>query len=120
MNLADAQDVQIPDPHLAAAVLKALGLPLGTPIITKQVMQRLTELDTTESRIEDLTGLEHATNLENLDLGYNEIKDVSPLSGLKNLEQLSLTYNEIVDILPLSELTNLKRLDLSVIGLTQY
>ena len=36
MNVANAQEVQIPDPHLAAVVLEALGLPLGTPIITKQ------------------------------------------------------------------------------------
>jgi hypothetical protein len=69
--------------------------------------------------IRDLTGLEHATNLQDLGLNYNNIEDLSPLSNLTNLRSLSLrsgsatwNINTVADISPLTNLTKLVRLDL--------
>ena len=75
-------------------------------------MLRLIELDAWDSKITDLTGLEHATFLRDLGLCVNQIRDLSPLAGLVHLEHLSLCVNQISDISPLANLINLKSLDL--------
>ena len=62
--------------------------------------------------IEDLTGLEHAVNLEVFNLSKNQISNISPLSGLASLEWLNLYGNQISDLSPLSDLTNLEWLHL--------
>ena len=49
----------MPDAHLAAAVRNTLGLGIKAPI-TKEAMQKLTELIANERQISDLTGLEYA------------------------------------------------------------
>ncbi len=108
-GIANAQEVSIPDPNLAAAVRNALGLPQETPI-TQQLMQKLTILNAQKAQISNLTGLEHATNLEILNLKSNQISDISALADLTQLELLSLTSNQINDISPLSTLTNLSML----------
>ena len=48
--------------------------------------------------IDDLTGLEHCTALEELDLSGNQISDLTPLSGLTSLQRLRLAYNQISDL----------------------
>ena len=84
----------IPDPNLAKAVREALDLAPNASI-TKQEMRKLTKLTANDWGIEDLTGLEHATQLEALSLTRNQIEDVSPLAGLTKLKSLSLNYNRI-------------------------
>ena len=74
-SVADAQRIRMPDANLAALVRDALGLAPGAPI-TRQAMQRLTFLDAQRSGIREVTGLEHATQLEALDLFDNEIRDI--------------------------------------------
>ena len=123
--------VKIPDPNLAAAVRKALGLKANAPI-TQQAMRRLTRLETRESNIKNLTGLEHATQLQSLFLGRNQINNYVPLGQLPKLktlyiwannisdlnvlplipelEFLDLNWNAISDVSPLAEFTNLKEL----------
>ena len=108
-SVANAQTVRLPDTDLAAAVREALGLRPNAPI-TKQKLQKLTELIAEDQEIEDLTGLEHATQLGALDLTANLIQDVSPLEGLTNLKRLYLGANLIQDVSPLEGLTNLKEL----------
>ena len=103
----------IPDPNLAAAVRDALGLGPSASI-TKQTMQRLTELTAHSRDIRNLTGLEHATQLEVLRLGWNEIKDLSPLAKLTRLKQLMFYSNKISDIRPLA---NLRSLEVLLIGI---
>ena len=88
-----------------------MGLPIETPF-TQLVLNQLTELDAGNHQIEDLIGLEHATNLKRLNLPLNNISDLNPLSGLTHLENLPLWGNPISDLSPLSNLTNLKHLDL--------
>ena len=106
-----AVDVEIPDSNLERAIGEQLGLPDGTPL-TQLAMTQLTGLDAGDSQIEDLTGLEHATNLTWLALPGNEIQNLSPLAELFNLETLYLWVNPISDLSPLANLTQLSVLDL--------
>ncbi len=100
--------VHIPDPNLEAALREALGKSAGA--ITQTDLQGLTTFDGNLRNIEDLTGLEYATNLVSLDLGRNNISDLTPLAGLTKLTELTLFTNAIRDIEPLSGLVNLTSL----------
>ncbi len=137
---ATAQTVDIPDPGLRAVIEAALGKEAGVDI-TQSEMKSLESLqanrcrfltlsekgwftpvaerwicestdDTYVSSIQDLTGLEFATNLIELELSRNQISDVSPLKDLINLTHLSLINNRVSDVSPLKNLTNLRELDL--------
>ena len=101
----------IPDSQLRAAIERELGKAEGDTI-TVTDMQKLTVLYGRWNDIQDLRGIEFATNLTELFLEYNAIRDVSPLAGLANLTELELSYNAIRDISPLAGLTNLTRLRL--------
>jgi len=103
--LAPAEEpVYFADANLKVVVEKTLGVADPTPTD----MLRLTELNAHERHISNLTGLEHATNLQILGLRDNQISDISLLSVFMNLELLNLDSNPINDLSPLSGLTNLK------------
>ena len=110
--------VHIPDPHLRAAIAEALGKSPNAPI-TIQEMERLRQLDVRDNRdIQDLTGLQFATNLHELILGHwggkgNQVSDLSPIAGLTGLRLLFLHNNPISDI---SLLKGLKNLDYLVLN----
>ena len=104
--------VDMPDAHLAAAVRAALGLGADIPLIPP-LMQALTHMDAQDKAINDLTGLEAATNLTELNLSGNSISLIGSLSGLRSLTTLDLSGNSIGDISSLSGLTGLTSLDLS-------
>ena len=108
---ASAQDEWMPDPNLRQAVQAALELPDDIPL-TQLEMKRLTGLDAADSQLTDLTGLEHAMNLNWIGLGVNEIRDLSPLARLVRLEALWIFVNPLSDLSPLANLVNLKTLDL--------
>jgi internalin A len=102
--------IAIPDPGLEAAIRDALGKPAGE--ITEADMATLTSLDARERGIQDLTGLELATNLTFLQLFDNQVTDLSPLSSLASLFTLWAQFNQISDVSPLSSLTSLRSLSL--------
>ena len=104
-------EVEIPDPNLERAIREKLVLPDEIPV-TQLVMKQLTGLDTGNSQIKDLVGLEYATNLTRLSLSQNEINNLTSLAGLSYLESLSLWGNPISDLSPLANLTRLRGLDL--------
>lgn len=106
VSVSRAQPVHFADANLKAAVEMALGISDPTPTD----MLGLTRLFAGSKGIVELTGLEHADNLENLNLAGNEITDISALSGLTRLERLSLYHNDLTDISPLSGLLDLRRL----------
>ena len=106
-----AQVVDILDPNLEKAIREVLELPDQTPI-TQQEMLRLIELAAPEKQIENLTGLEHATNLKSIHVHRNNISNLQPLADLIQLESLSLWGNPISDLSPAANLIQLKRLDL--------
>ena len=105
-------DVKMPDPNLELALREELGLPESIPL-TQLVMNQLTTLDASDSQIENLTGLEHATNLKRIDVHRNNISNLKPLANLTQLEYLGLWVNPISDLSPLANLTQLKGLGLS-------
>ena len=103
--------VHIPDLNLRVAIAGALGKSPNAPI-TVEEMERLEKIEARNGGIQDLTGLQFATNLNNLDLRGNQINDISPIGGLINLRTLSLRGSPLSDISPVRGLTNLTRLEL--------
>ena len=99
-------EVVIPDENLRARVLYALNAKEGD-ILTQRSMLRLTRLNGSYDEINDITGLEHATQLADLALTHNNISDITLLANLTNLTDLGIGHNEISDITPLANLTNL-------------
>ena len=132
-DAGDENDVNIPDANLRAVIADSLGKARDAPI-TRAEMATLTELESHEADIKDLTGLQFAANLESLWLTYNPLSDLTPLcdltglrvlvlygnsianlvplSGLENLTDVHLNDNRISDLSPLAALTNLKSLTL--------
>ena len=107
-----AQVVDIPDTNLGAAVRRELGKGVNAAI-TREDMRLLRFFYPTRADISDLTGLEYATNLEDLDLSNNFVSDLSPVGGLTKLRLIGLRNNRVSDLSPLEYATNLEDLDLS-------
>ena len=101
--------VQILDSNLRAAIAEALGKSLNAPI-TVEDMERLRNFDARNKDIHDLTGLQFATNLDELSLNNNQISDLSPITGLIELRKLRLNENPLSDLSSLNGLKNLTRL----------
>ena len=129
--------VSIPDPGLRGRIAAALGKS-DTDTIGVHELGALVVLDARNAAVADLTGLEHAVNLEGLDLGHNAVTDVRPLTSLTalrrlnldgaapdlwalaaldGLQALSLRSNGLNDILALSSMTGLRVLDLADNGI---
>ena len=106
-----AQTVNIPDTNLRAAIVEVLGKAPNARVTVPEV-QRLTRLDANNKEIRDLTGLEHAKNLEHIEFNNNQISDISPLAGLVRLRVVELGENAISDISSLKGLLNLEGLHL--------
>ena len=104
--------VHIPDPNLRTAIAEELGKSLNAPITVAE-METLHEFEARHSGINNLTGLQFATNLSYLDLEDNQISDLSPIAGLINLRELYLWNNPVSDLSPVKGLTNLTELMLS-------
>ncbi|GEM_PF-701028 len=100
----------MPDAALRQAVREKLDIPADIPLTRAYLQQHLTSLDVRYKGIADLTGLEHATDLQALVLIGNKIQDISPLSGLTGLAFLDLGENQISDLRPLAILTRLETL----------
>ena len=112
-ELIPGESVHIPDPNLRAAIAEVLGKNNTAIVsITAEEMTTLTTLRAGNRDIKDLTGIEHAVNLENIWISGNPITDLSPLAALKNLIGLAAWDMDIEDFSPLAELTNLKWLEL--------
>ena len=104
--------VSIPDENLRTYIRSALGLGEGDTI-TQQAMTRLTRLgNSVYSGVENLTGLEHATQLTWLRLS-GSISDITSLANLTNLTYIEIQGTQISDITPLANLTALTTLKLS-------
>ena len=104
---ASAQVVNIPDANLRAAIAEALGKAPNARI-TMDEMAELTHLEAHNANISNLTGLESATNMEEIRCNNNLISDLSPLTELVNLRVIELRDNVISDLSPLTGLINLE------------
>ena len=107
-----AQPVSIPDANLRTAINKALDRAPNVQITVEDI-RALRELRAENRGIQDLKGLEAATNLEFLRMSHNSISDLSPLAGLIKLYDVNINVNEVSDISPLSGLISLTWLGLS-------
>ena len=102
--------VHIPDPNLRTAIAEVLGKSPNAPI-TAEEMERLGRLDARNKGIQDLTGLQFASNLGRLNLRDNQVSDLSPLASLIELRELWLHNNLVSDISPVRGLINLTHLE---------
>ena len=93
----------IPDPAMRTVFERALDKGSGWPIGVNEIGE-ITKLDARRSRIENLAGIEHATDLEYLDLSGSAVADLGPLDALSSLEILYLDGSEVSDIAALAEL----------------
>ena len=107
-----AQDVNIPDANLRAAIAETLDKQPNVPL-TRADMARLGRLIAHNRDISDLTGLEFATNLSEIRANNNLIADVSPLAGLSRLHVIEFRENVIRDLSPLSGLIDLRVLSVN-------
>lgn len=106
--------VSIPDPNLRAGLESQLGKSVGEAILRSE-LEELTSLDLRNRTLNDLTGLEYATNLTDLSLPRTSVgsaANLSVLSRLTRLTRLNLNSTGISDLSPLSSLTALERLEL--------
>ncbi len=104
---ASAQTVNIPDANLRAAIAEALGkAPRAT--IARADMEKLTHFIAHDANIRNLTGLEFATELEEIRCNNNLISDLSPLSTLMGLHTVEFRHNVIKDLSPVAGLINLR------------
>ena len=98
--------VRIPDTNLRAAIAEVLGKNPNAPITVEET-EGLGRLVARNRDIQDLTGLQFATNLNELILEDNQISDLSPIAGLIELSRIDLNGNSISDLSPVKGLKNL-------------
>ena len=115
VSLAYAQeDVSewMPDANLRQLVRETLQLADDIPL-TKLELKRLKQLIQYKSEIRDITGLEHATYLQQLKIYGSHITNLAPFKKLTKLIRLDIAWNStrLMDISPIAMLTNLQYLD---------
>ena len=101
------ESVHIPDPNLRSAIAEMLGKDPGS-LITAAEMATLTYLEADGMDIQNLEGLQFATNLEELRLRGNPLSDLSPLAGLTTLKEVEISGESLSDLSPLAGLVNLE------------
>ena len=108
--------VEIPDPNLLRRIRNTLDLDVNASV-TESEMASLTSITYTAKyrpgnrRIRDLTGLQFATNLEELSLLHNRVSDPTPIVNLTNLRILSFGHNKHIDSISfVANLINLEEL----------
>jgi len=68
----------------------------------------ITELNLSDNKLTNISGINLFKNLKRLELQINKIKDISVLKDLNNLKVLSLGGNKIKDISVIQYLNNLE------------
>ena len=112
-----AQEVQIPDPGLNAAIREALQQPNGP--LTEQDLLSLINLDASSRDVSSVEGLEAARNLERLFLDSNRLTNFSLPGTLTNLIELNLSFNPLTNCSLPSGLANLATLNIEFCLLIQ-
>ncbi len=102
--------VQIPDPNLRAGIAEELGKSPNAPITVEDIERLGPHLELERRGIQDLTGLQFATNLIELDVDDNPISDLSPLLGLTNLRDLDFAHTLVSDLSIPARLVNIEAL----------
>ena len=111
--------VILPDKNLQIGINKIISRSADHPISVKDMRSfvRLnleTKSETaSDKKIKDLTGLEHAINLEELLISFQEVTDLSPIAGLTQLKILVLRGNPISSLESLRHLTELEQVKMT-------
>ena len=87
--------VHIPDATLHAAIAETLSKAPGAPITVEEIAT-LIHLEAGGMDIQNLEGLQFATNLEELRLRGNPLSDLSPLSGLTTLKEVEVSGESLI------------------------
>lgn len=106
------ETIKIPDKVLLEEINKSLNKKELDSIILKSEIETLESLEIDSSYLENLEGLECATNLKELTIRNTSVKNFNSVSGLKELKKLNLMNNNITDIEFLKGLTSLESLNL--------
>jgi len=103
----DPVNVFFPDPGLAAAMARTLGVTV-TDLVTIPHLEGVTQLNAAGYAIENLDGIQYLTNLRAVNLSNNNIADISRLTALPELgrplsgsfvpSNINLSNNRIVTI----------------------
>ena len=98
-------------------IAKIPGVEIPEMVLPEPVLEHQTAVEDfiaseRGTKIVNLTGLEHASQLTKLLLGRHDIKDITPLAQLTQLTELNLESNQVHDITPLTQLTQLNGLGL--------
>lgn len=112
------QEIEIEDSELKAIILESLGI--REDQLFRSELEKLTELEVSNRKIQSLAGLEYATNLTTLYLNQNEITNLEPLKGLTKLEQLDLSQNPIEELDPITTLVRLQTLKLNEVRVDDW
>ncbi len=110
MGPAKAQVVNFPDSNLESAVRDALQIYAPTNIYRTNMIT-LTNLSAGFRGIQNLSGLETATNLTVLDLSYNSVTGFSALTGMPHLVQLSIPGNQLQTLAGVGAAPSIKLMD---------
>lgn len=87
--------VNIEDESLRNAIKNSLGL--KSDLITVGDMKKVKSLNFEDDMyLQNLSGIESATNLESLNINYNEVTDLSPLKNLTNLKDVTGLENYVM------------------------
>ena len=81
--------------------------------ILQENIDKIINLDISNSKISDLTGIEYFKNLKELDASNNNINDVSKIVELGNLTKLNLSNNKLNNKEELIKLVNIEILNIS-------
>jgi len=112
--------IEIKDSSLLSVIKKSLNLG-ELDSITKKNALTLKEIKSYEN-VNDLSGIENFTNLEQLELSNyrGKISTIKPLKNLLQLQTLKLTVNSELDLSPLKKLKKLEYLNLKYVKSTNY
>ena len=107
-SIGTSQDLIIPEPSLQRAIASTLGV--AEKDLSKSLVESsLTRLQANDFAIRDLSGLEHAKNLESLVLRDNLIDDLTPIQNLSKLKNLDLSGNRLEDLVSLAPLSGIAK-----------
>jgi len=103
-------DVTFNDPAFEKLIRSLLDIEVAQ--LSYFDLLKLRELDISDSDISDLSGIEHALNLETLIIN-KPVKNLELVSSLKHLKHLQITHSDIESLELLKKMVELKHLDVS-------
>ena len=107
--------VPIKDESLFRKLIQQLGSEYDTATyITKEQIKEIKKLNLTSTGVSDLSGIQYATECEEIDLSNNSnLSDISNLAALTKLKRINLANTNISNISAISNLEDLTYLNLT-------